>query len=107
MVKILLEEWKIIGYCCNNYGGVFDNFYNYFVVEFDKDFFVYYIWGDGWQFMLNILDSEGEYVGVIVGFVMEWGEQVNVKVVFFFISFEQVQCNFDQEIGRVIFEVIK
>ena len=38
MVKILPKERKIIGYCRNNNGGVPDNFHNYFVAEFDKDF---------------------------------------------------------------------
>ena len=38
MVKILPKEHKIIGYCRNNNGGVTDNFHNYFVAEFDKDF---------------------------------------------------------------------
>jgi len=38
MVKIIPEERKIIGYCRNNNGGVPENFHNYFVAVFDKDF---------------------------------------------------------------------
>ncbi len=107
MVKILPEERKIIGYCRNNHGGVPDNFHNYFVAEFDKDFSVHHTWGDGWQLMPNTLDSEGEHVGAIVGFATERGEQVNVKVASSFISPEQAQRNLDQEIGRATFEATK
>ena len=38
MVKIIPSERKIVGYCRNNSGGVPENFHNYFVVVFDKDF---------------------------------------------------------------------
>ncbi|MDG1378923.1 MAG: glycoside hydrolase family 92 protein, partial [Flavobacteriaceae bacterium] len=43
-VKILPEERKIIGYCRNNRGGVPDNFHNYFVAQFDKDFEITHTW---------------------------------------------------------------
>ena len=46
MVKILPKERKIIGYCRNNNGGVPDNFHNYFVAEFDKDFEITHTWKD-------------------------------------------------------------
>lgn len=68
MVKIIPEERKIIGYCRNNKGGVPDNFHNYFVVEFDKDFEVNHTWSDNWEFQENTITSEGEHVGVIIGF---------------------------------------
>ena len=38
MVKVFPEERKIVGYCRNNTGGVPENFHNYFVIYFDKDF---------------------------------------------------------------------
>ena len=37
-VKIIPNERKIIGYTTKNSGGVPDNFKNYFVMVFDKDF---------------------------------------------------------------------
>lgn len=37
-VKIIPQERKIIGYTTRNSGGVPENFKNYFVVVFDKEF---------------------------------------------------------------------
>jgi predicted alpha-1,2-mannosidase len=107
MVKILPEERKIIGYCRNNHGGVPDNFHNYFVAEFDKDFTAHHTWGDDWQLLPNTLESEGDHVGAIIGFATERGEQVHVKVASSFISPEQAERNLDQEIGDATFEATK
>ena len=99
MVKIIPEERKIIGYCRNNSGGVPNNFHNYFVAEFDKDFEVSHTWGDGWKLMKNKNESEGEHVGAIIGFKTNRGEAVHVKVASSFISMAQAQLNLDREIG--------
>lgn len=107
MVKILPKERKIIGYCRNNHGGVPDNFHNYFVAEFDKDFTTNHTWGDDWQLLPNTLESEGDHVGAIIGFATERGEQVHVKVASSFISPEQAQRNLDQEIAGATFEETK
>lgn len=107
MVKILPEQRKIIGYCRNNNGGVPDNFHNYFVAEFDKDFAVQHTWGDSWQLQPNSTESEGEHVGAIIGFATERGEQVHVKVASSFISPEQAELNLQREIGEDSFEATK
>ncbi|QTE22446.1 GH92 family glycosyl hydrolase [Polaribacter cellanae] len=107
MVKIIPEERKIIGYCRNNSGGVPDNFHNYFVAEFDKDFEINHTWTDGWKLIENNLKSEGEHVGAIIGFKTKKGETVNVKVASSFISLEQAQLNLDREIGEDSFETTK
>ena len=107
MVKIIPEERKIIGYCRNNSGGVPDNFHNYFVAEFDKDFEVNHTWGDGWKLVENSKDNEGEHVGAIVGFKTKKGEVVHVKVASSFISPKQAQLNLDREIGDRTFEQTK
>ena len=86
MVKIIPEERKIIGYCRNNNGGVPDNFHNYFVAEFDKDFEITHTWKDNWELQKNNLNSEGKHVGAIIGFKTKKGEVVNVKVASSFIS---------------------
>ncbi|WP_020533287.1 GH92 family glycosyl hydrolase [Flexithrix dorotheae] len=99
MVKIIPEERKIIGYCKNNSGGVPENFHNYFVAEFDKDFELTHTWTDNWKLQPNSLTSEGEHVGAIIGFKTQKGEEVNVKVASSFISPEQAQLNLDREIG--------
>jgi len=107
MVKILPKERKIIGYCRNNNGGVPDNFHNYFVAEFDKDFEMTHTWKNNWELQKNNLNSEGKHVGAIIGFNTKKGEVVNVKVASSFISLEQAQLNLDREIGKDSFEDTK
>lgn len=107
MVKIIPEERKIIGYCRNNTGGVPDNFHNYFVAEFDKDFEIQHTWKDDWELQENILYSEGKHVGAIIGFKTKKGETVHVKVASSFINPEQAQLNLDREIGNDSFETTK
>jgi len=107
MVKIMPEERKIIGYYRNNSGGVPDNFHNYFVAEFDKDFQLHHTWTDDWRLKEGAAGAEGEHVGAIIGFKTEKGEQVHVKVASSFISPEQAQLNLDREIGGDSFETTK
>lgn len=107
MVKILPKERKIIGYARNNSGGVPDNFHNYFVAEFDKDFEITHTWEDNWKFNKNSTEAEAQHVGAIIGFKTEKGEEVNVKVASSFISREQAQLNLEREIGDQSFEEIK
>ncbi|MFY0626812.1 MAG: GH92 family glycosyl hydrolase [Reichenbachiella sp.] len=107
MVKIIPEERKIIGYCRNHKAGVPDNFHNYFVAEFDKDFELTHTWTDDWTLQENTLDSEGEHVGAVVGFRTKRGEVVHVKVASSFISPEQATLNLSREIGDDSFEVTK
>ncbi|MDG1291911.1 MAG: GH92 family glycosyl hydrolase [Flavobacteriaceae bacterium] len=107
MVKIIPEERKIIGYCRNNSGGVPENFHNYFVAVFDKDFKWKHTWTDKWKLNENSIDSEGDHVGAIIGFETELGEQVHVKVASSFISLEQAELNLSREIGEKSFETVK
>lgn len=104
MVKIIPEERKIIGYCRNNSGGVPDNFHNYFVAEFDKDFNINHTWGEDWELIENSKENEGEHVGAIIGFETKKGETVHVKVASSFISPEQAQLNLNREIGNDTFQ---
>ena len=104
MVKIIPEERKIIGYCRNNSGGVPENFHNYFIAEFDKDFFYSHTWKDEWVFQENILLSEGEHVGAVIGFKTKKGEEVHVKVASSFISPDQALLNLEREIGEDSFD---
>ncbi|WP_418509043.1 GH92 family glycosyl hydrolase [Corallibacter sp.] len=107
MVKIIPEKRKIIGYCRNNSGGVPNNFHNYFVAEFDKDFEITHTWNDNWSLQENTTDSEGNHVGAIIGFKTAKGDVVHVKVASSFISPEQAQLNLDREIGNDTFEDTK
>ena len=104
MVKIIPEDRKIVGYCRNNSGGVPDNFHNYFVAEFDKDFELTHTWKDGWALQENVLFSEGGHVGAVIGFKTEKGEEVHVKVASSFISPDQALLNLEREIGEDTFE---
>lgn len=106
-VKIIPEERKIVGYCRNNSGGVPENFHNYFVAEFDKDFEISHTWNDDWKLQKEVLISEGEHVGAIIGFKTTKGEVVHVKVASSFISPEQAQLNLNREIGENAFETTK
>ena len=107
MVKIIPEERKIIGYARNNHGGVPENFHNYFVAQFDKDFEVTHTWKDDWQLDENSVEQEADHVGAIIGFKTKRGEKVHVKVASSFISPEQALRNLNNEIGQDSFEQTK
>ena len=102
-VKIIPEERKIVGYCRNNHGGVPDNFHNYFVAVFDKDFTVTHTWKDS-TLAPGTLTDEGTHVGAVVGFETKKGEQVHVKVASSFISEAQAELNLEREIGKDPFD---
>ncbi|MBE0676542.1 MAG: GH92 family glycosyl hydrolase, partial [Bacteroidales bacterium] len=106
MVRIIPEERKIIGYCRNNHGGVPENFHNYFVAVFDKDFEMTATWADG-VLTLGTLESEADHAGAVVGFRTKKGEQVEVKVASSFISPEQAMVNLEREVGTKDFEGVK
>ncbi len=105
-VKIIPEERKIIGYTRYNSGSVPDNFHNYFVVVFDKDFEFVSTW-NGDVINTDGLNEEGKQVGAVVGFKTKRGEQVSVKIASSFISPEQAEINLKREIGNKDFETIK
>lgn len=105
-VKIFPSERKIIGYCRNNSGGVPDNFHNYFVAEFDKDFELTHTWKDD-KLTKNNTEATGEHVGAVIGFKTKKGEKVTVKVASSFISPEQAQLNLDREVGEKTFAQVK
>lgn len=103
MVQILPAQRRIVGYCRNNNGGVPDNFRNYFVLEFDRDFDLSYTWSDS-VLMKQKLTLEGDHVGAVIGFKTGKGELVHVKVASSFISPEQAALNLQREIGNDGFE---
>ena len=105
-VKIIPEERKIIGYTRYNSGSVPENFHNYFVAVFDKDFEITSTW-NGDEVKKNNTTAEGNHVGAVIGFKTKRGEQVNVKVASSFISLEQAELNLEREIGKKDFETIK
>jgi len=106
MVKIIPSERKIIGYCKNNSGGVPENFKNYFVVAFDKDFELTHTWLSG-NLKYDNQFAEGEHAMAIIGFKTEKGEKVTVRVASSFISPEQAEINFKRENSSFSFNQIQ
>ncbi|MCU0457340.1 MAG: GH92 family glycosyl hydrolase, partial [Bacteroidales bacterium] len=105
MVKIIPAERKVIGYCRNNRGGVPENFHNYFVAVFDKDFsFMSTFHGDTIE--IDGLEQEGYHSGAILGFKTGKDEQICVNVASSFISHEQADINLRRETGDRDFDRI-
>ena len=104
-VKIMPKERMIVGYTTKNSGGVPQNFKNYFVMKFDKDFTYTAAVADG---RINTTDVKAEcnHAGGIVGFKTIRGEQVNVRIASSFISEEQALENL-KELGSDSFDEIK
>ena len=94
MTKIIPEERKIIGYTTRNSGGVPDNFKNYFVVEFDKDFELTQIFRD--SVLSDGTEATAAHTGAIVGFRTAEDEVVNARVASSFISAEQAERNLEE-----------
>lgn len=93
-IKIDRHNKRITGYSTRNSGGVPDNFKNYFVIEFDKQF----------RNAVSVLDSvmsnntvaEGGHAMAIVTFNTIKGEKVHAKVASSFISEEQALQNLSE-----------
>jgi len=95
----------ITGYCRNNHGGVPENFHNYFVAVFDRDFEVSGTWTDD-AFAQGSLNAEGAHTGAVVRFSTKRGDQVTVKVASSFISPEQALVNLESEVGTKSFDEV-
>jgi len=106
MVKISPQERKITGYCRNNDGGVPDNFHNYFVIVFDKEFTEFATWKDS-VLTNSTAQAEGNHVMAIISFRTKKGEIVNARVASSFISLEQAELNLKREIGQNTFDQTK
>jgi predicted alpha-1,2-mannosidase len=102
-IKIFPKERKITGYASNASSGVPDNFKNYFVIYFDKEFEEVYGVKDG-EIKLNNLEIESNHVGSIIRFKTKTNEQVNLKIGSSFISLEQAELNLKTEIGEQSFD---
>lgn len=104
-IKVIPEENKIIGYTTKNSGGVPENFKNYFVIVFDKEFDSSHVWSDK-----NIVKGKKElndnHVGAAIQFATSKGEQVHARVASSFISPEQAELNL-QELGNNSFDQLK
>lgn len=107
-VKIIPESNKIVGYTTksNNKDRVVpENFKNYFVIEFDKPF-TYMATVDGDIITQNVLESQTNHAGAIIGFPTSKGEIVQARVASSFISIEQAEQNL-KELRTLSFEELK
>jgi len=105
-IKILPKQRKILGYTTKYSRGKYDNFKNYFVIQFDKDFDLTTTWKDS-AFVKNQLEITSDHAGAIVGFKLKNKESVYARTASSFISFEQAELNLKREIGSRTFEQVK
>lgn len=95
-VKIIPSERKIIGYSTRYARGKMENFKNYFVLQFDKDFTSQNVWNDK-EILASNVEIKADHVGALVRFNhLKKGGQVTVKVASSFISQEQAEINLNE-----------
>ena len=102
-VKVEPEKRRVTGYTTRNSGGVPDNFRNWFVIEFDRDFDYTATFADGGR--SGLLEQHAGHAGGIVGFRTRRGEQVTARVASSFIGPEQALRNLQEVGGRGFDEV--
>ncbi len=105
MVKFIPEKNRVIGYCRNNHGGVPDNFHNWFVIEFDREFDFYSSWVDG-TLTAGTAGGEGGHAIAVAGFRTHRGDTVTARVASSFISPEQALLNLERETGGRDFDAV-
>lgn len=105
-VKIIPSERKIIGYTKKFARGPLpENFKNYFVIYFDKDFKLSKTWSK--KDLKDGLEIESDHVGAVVGFNTKKGEQVVARIASSFISFEQADISLKRELANDNFDATK
>lgn len=105
-VKIIPSERKIIGYSTRYARGKMQNFKNYFVITFDRDFADQKTWS-GNEMPKAELEIKADHVGSIVQFAsLNKGDIVTMKVASSFISPEQAEVNL-QEVQNKTFDQVK
>ena len=109
-IKIVPQEKKIVGYTTRNSGGVTDNFRNYFIIQFDKDFeytstFSADEKGKCPLLHNNRMEEEAYHTGAVIGFLTVKGEVVHARVASSFISPEQAELNL-MELGSDSFDAL-
>ena len=104
-VKLLPDKRTIVGYTTRNSGGVPDNFKNYFVVVFDRDFSAARLAEGKKLFAADKQELQANHAGAIVTFSCKRGEQVHARVASSFISEAQAMQNL-KELGNSSFETL-
>ena len=104
-VRLLPDKRTIVGYTTKNSGGVPDNFKNYFVVVFDRDFAAARLADGKKLFAADKQELQANHAGAIVTFSCKRGEQVHARVASSFISEAQSMQNLN-ELGNNSFETL-
>lgn len=112
-IKVIPQKNAIIGYTTKNSGGVPDNFKNWFVLTFDKEFGSVSVYDYAEDGSRVCTESAGETVEMTsghavasVGFRTERGERVTVKAASSFISEAQAWLNL-KEVESMDFDEAK
>ncbi len=104
-IKIIPSEKKIVGYSTKHARGPLpENFKNYFVIHFDKEFHVSKTFS-GDSLIHSDLELQSNHSGAIIGFKTKKGEKVHARIATSFISFDQAELNLKRELGRDNFDV--
>ena len=104
-VRLLPDKRTIVGYTTKNSGGVPDNFKNYFVIVFDRDFNTARL-ADGKKLLAtNKQELQTDHAGAVVTFSCKRGEQVHARVASSFISEAQAIQNLE-ELGNSSLETL-
>ena len=104
-VRLLPDKRTIVGYTTKNSGGVPDNFKNYFVIVFDRDFNTARL-ADGKKLLAtDKQELQTDHAGAVVTFSCKRGEQVHARVASSFISEAQAIQNL-KELGNSSFETL-
>ncbi len=102
-VRLLPDKRTIVGYSTKNSGGVPDNFKNYFVIVFDRDFAAARLANGKDLLAEGQQELQADHAGAIVTFRCKRGEQVHARVASSFISEAQAMQNLE-ELGNLPFE---
>ena len=115
-IEIIPEKRMIKGYTTRNSGGVPEDFKQWFVIEFDKDFETTQAYL-GTQIEkdkeatdiqpVDGLKVEGYQALAMIGFKTQRGEKVHARVASSYISPEQAEFNLRHELGSDTFDQIK
>lgn len=105
-VTISKDRRRITGYVKNNSGGVPENFANYFIVEFDKPILSF---GTSANDVLTDgkPSSEDKKTAAYIEPDMKDGETLTIRIASSFISPEQAELNFRNEVAEKSFEQVK
>ena len=104
-IRLLPDKRTIVGYTTKNSGGVPDNFKNYFVIVFDRDFNTARL-ADGKKLLAtDKQELQTDHAGAVVTFSCKRGEQVHARVASSFISEAQAIQN-REELGNSSFETL-